>query len=682
MEKLKKGDWIVTLMDTRTLKKGAWLKVLDVPNGENYSITAINENATQKYFSKRDEGVKYKKIPFDPTKNYKIATRGNADLAKKVQEKFFELGYGWFCDGKEVKYTNSYGFCVESNKKIKNYSVLNNYAKDPKIELYPSDLGITHIDWLDACVKADNFVDKPAEKPEKQEFAHGELLYGTNKGSEREWLFTFNSNGGRLDSRLSSFCFTTNICKNDWHNFNSISSGSSVVRKATEEDIQRLNSLGYKVKNYKFVKIEKEEEFKDGDWVVFLVDKATKLGLNTIVWNKPYVIQVDQSLSTSLRFRSSEMKLAGMTYDFKLLITSTCSNDKRCFRKATLTEIQSEQQRRSSMEEKKDSKGRALREFKKGAWYKNPMHSEMDYGRIEKVEITSVRDKYFYNQVFFDRIIKNGKEIECKETQSNSDFDQEMIEVNYEDIKPKSNEFSLITDSDFSIGDRVEIVDTGRCYSLYDTAFTAIGFNNVNSNLCKNGQQGTVFHACYHPMFSTEVMLSINLDNGKQCLIGKKGVKKITKLNNDDYWEDGITPRRVKCIVSASKFYKKGAVYAVNRRGQVIINTLDDFTLWNNQSNGFSKFEPVLTATDESLVKNTKIHKPGVAGKCLEVYFSERWYDPNSSLTHTWPDIRIQSKLPRTSQEALKELIKSRKRKKTGFSIPAIFPTTKIRSTY
>lgn len=88
--------------------------------------------------------------------------------------------------------------------------------------------------------------------------------------------------------------------------------------------------------------------------------------------------------------------------------------------------------------------------------------------------------------------------------------------------------FELIQDSDFKVGDRVEIVQNGKIYSTYKDAFQAIGFKNKKENICKDGDQGTIFHICQHPDKNI-IMLSINLDNGNQVLINKEGVKLVSR---------------------------------------------------------------------------------------------------------------------------------------------------------
>lgn len=79
-----------------------------------------------------------------------------------------------------------------------------------------------------------------------------------------------------------------------------------------------------------------------------------------------------------------------------------------------------------------------LIQFEIGSWYSNPLHDQMDYGRISKVtEIKYGGTSNYYLSIHFDRIIKNNIESEHRNSQANTSYDHQMVKVNYDDIKPK-----------------------------------------------------------------------------------------------------------------------------------------------------------------------------------------------------------------------------------------------------
>lgn len=80
---------------------------------------------------------------------------------------------------------------------------------------------------------------------------------------------------------------------------------------------------------------------------------------------------------------------------------------------------------------KKDDKGRPLKTFEIGKWYINPCYPLIDgikykYFRVSSVEQIKTLD-YWYNKFEFDKVAdENWNIVDVKKTQSNTNFDQEM----------------------------------------------------------------------------------------------------------------------------------------------------------------------------------------------------------------------------------------------------------------
>lgn len=115
-------------------------------------------------------------------------------------------------------------------------------------------------------------------------------------------------------------------------------------RLATEEEINFYNTGGNNIKDMK-------PKFKVGDWVVFEVEKARKLGLSNSFWCKDVVLQIDKITSYGLIFDAK--KLGG---------DSTCGNDPRCFRKALPHEIPSQKVETQYIT--------SIDQLQKGKWYR------------------------------------------------------------------------------------------------------------------------------------------------------------------------------------------------------------------------------------------------------------------------------------------------------------------------
>lgn len=105
-------------------------------------------------------------------------------------------------------------------------------------------------------------------------------------------------------------------------------------------------------------------------------------------------------------------------------------------------------------------------------------------------------------------------------------FEEWLKDNNY--ASPEHKDFQAIEISEFKVGDRIEIVNSVKNYFNWGTAFKAIKFRNTSQNKCSDRDTGTIFHICKHPNYNIN-LISINLDNGNQCLIDMFGIKKISE---------------------------------------------------------------------------------------------------------------------------------------------------------
>ena len=80
----------------------------------------------------------------------------------------------------------------------------------------------------------------------------------------------------------------------------------------------------------------------------------------------------------------------------------------------------------------------------------------------------------------------------------------------------------------FSVGDKVKITSTGNVYSMYTAMFATMGFNDLESKSCSNGEIGNIFALQHHGDggINADILVGINLEGGKQVLIGVKGIEK------------------------------------------------------------------------------------------------------------------------------------------------------------
>lgn len=79
----------------------------------------------------------------------------------------------------------------------------------------------------------------------------------------------------------------------------------------------------------------------------------------------------------------------------------------------------------------------------------------------------------------------------------------------------------------FSVGDKVKVISTGPTYSNYTDMFNMMDFRNpTTSKSCSTGEIGTIFALKVHGGSCGDVLAGINLEGGKQVLIGVKGIEK------------------------------------------------------------------------------------------------------------------------------------------------------------
>lgn len=85
------------------------------------------------------------------------------------------------------------------------------------------------------------------------------------------------------------------------------------------------------------------------------------------------------------------------------------------------------------------------------------------------------------------------------------------------------------------VGDNVEVVDKDKCYPTYSIMFDKLSFKNKDSNPASNGDRGVISTLSAHGRTGT-LLIAINLDDGRECLLGVDGVKKIeVSVNSGDF---------------------------------------------------------------------------------------------------------------------------------------------------
>ena len=90
----------------------------------------------------------------------------------------------------------------------------------------------------------------------------------------------------------------------------------------------------------------------------------------------------------------------------------------------------------------------------------------------------------------------------------------------------------------FKVGDKVQVVDSGRTYTTYERMFKKMGFRDTKKNeFFQQGLIATVFAVGEHE--SQDVtLLALEAQNGTQCLMSSKGVVKvITTPSSDDKFD-------------------------------------------------------------------------------------------------------------------------------------------------
>ena len=90
----------------------------------------------------------------------------------------------------------------------------------------------------------------------------------------------------------------------------------------------------------------------------------------------------------------------------------------------------------------------------------------------------------------------------------------------------------------FKVGDKVQIVDSGRTYTTYDRMFKKLGFNNIEKNeFFQPGLVAEVFAIGEHESQGT-TLLALQAQDGSQCLISTCGVVKVVSgLTSDDKFD-------------------------------------------------------------------------------------------------------------------------------------------------
>lgn len=80
----------------------------------------------------------------------------------------------------------------------------------------------------------------------------------------------------------------------------------------------------------------------------------------------------------------------------------------------------------------------------------------------------------------------------------------------------------------FKIGDKVQIIDTGRTYTTYKRMFEKMKFRDTDKNeFFQQELIATVFAVEEHETDSDITLLGLEAQNGNQCLMSSKGVVKV-----------------------------------------------------------------------------------------------------------------------------------------------------------
>jgi hypothetical protein len=90
----------------------------------------------------------------------------------------------------------------------------------------------------------------------------------------------------------------------------------------------------------------------------------------------------------------------------------------------------------------------------------------------------------------------------------------------------------------FKVGDKVQVVNSGKTYTIYVDMFEKMGFKNTEKNECfQKGLIATVFAVGIHD--DNELpLLGLQAANGTQCLISANGVIGVgTTLTSEDKFD-------------------------------------------------------------------------------------------------------------------------------------------------
>jgi len=90
----------------------------------------------------------------------------------------------------------------------------------------------------------------------------------------------------------------------------------------------------------------------------------------------------------------------------------------------------------------------------------------------------------------------------------------------------------------FKVGDKVQVVDSGKTYTTYVDMFEKMGFKNTEKNECfQKGLIATVFAVSIHGDNKLP-LLGLEAGNGNQCLISADGVIAVgTTLTAEDKFD-------------------------------------------------------------------------------------------------------------------------------------------------
>ena len=86
----------------------------------------------------------------------------------------------------------------------------------------------------------------------------------------------------------------------------------------------------------------------------------------------------------------------------------------------------------------------------------------------------------------------------------------------------------------FKVGDKVQIVDSGRTYTTYERMFKKMGFRDTDKNeFFQPGLVAEVFAVGEHESQST-TLLALQAQDGSQCLMSTLGVVKVVSGPTSD----------------------------------------------------------------------------------------------------------------------------------------------------